>query len=143
VTETLRQKQSRFARQVPRLLDYAYSLGYDVTIGEVARSNEQAEINALGASGREQVAQLLERAFPLLAKKIRDNGKAANGIRASLHTDRLAIDLQLYDRAGAWLQDAYAYQLLGDYWKGLGVDHRYGGDFGDTPHYSIEHEGRK
>lgn len=141
MAETLRQKQSRFARQLPRLLDYADSLGYAVTLGECFRSDEQAEINALGRTGREAVAQLVETAFPLLAKKIRNN--TGNGIRNSLHCQRLAIDLQLFDQAGNWLTDEYAYRTLGEYWEQLAPDHRWGGRFGDTPHYSIEHEGRK
>jgi hypothetical protein len=53
---------------------------------------EQAEINALGKHGREVVAQLVVRNYPLLAAKIRNN--TGNGIRNSLHTKRLAIDLR-------------------------------------------------
>ncbi len=143
MSESLRQKQSRFARKLPRLLDHCHKLGYDVTLGEVLRSDEQAEINALGEHGRERVAQLLEREFPLLAVKIRNNGKWANGIRDSLHCYKLAIDLQLFDAQGRWIQDSGPYVALGTYWKSLGADHRAGSDFGDTPHYSIEHGGRK
>ena len=139
--ESLREKQSRFARALPRLIDYAASLGYEVTLGEVYRSDEQAEIHAIGASGREQVAQLIERQFPLLARKIRNN--TGNGIRNSLHTKRLAIDLQLFDQSGRWITEEYPYRLVGEYWEALGADHRWGGRFGDTPHYSIEHEGVK
>jgi len=141
MTETLRQKQSRFARQLPRLLDYAYSLGYEVTLGECFRSDEQAEINALGRNGREAVAQLIEHQFPLLAKKIRNN--TGNGIRNSLHGQRLAIDLQLFDDRGVWVQEPYPYSLLADYWEALGSDHRAGIRWGDTPHFSIEHNGVK
>ncbi len=141
--ETLRQKQSRFARQLPRLLDHAGSLGYEVTLGECYRSDEQAEINALGHDGRQAIASLVERQFPLLATKLRNNGRFANGIRGSLHTARLAIDLQLFDQEGRWLTDDYPYRQLGEYWEGLAPDHRWGGRFGDPPHYSIEHEGRR
>lgn len=139
MAESLREKQSRFARQLPRLLDYAHSLGYAVTLGECFRSDEQAEINALGRQGREAVAQLVEQAFPLLAKKIRNN--TGNGIRNSLHCQRLAIDLQLFDDRGAWIQEPYAYSLLADYWEQLAPDHRAGIRFGDTPHFSIAHNG--
>lgn len=141
MTETLRQKQSRFARQLPRLLDYAHALGYEVTLGECHRSPAQAELNALGKHGREVVAQLVVRNYPLLAEKIR--AQVGNGIRNSLHTKRLAVDLQLFDQAGNWLQDEYPYRKLGEYWESLGTDHRAGFRFGDTPHYSIEHEGIK
>jgi len=139
MAETLRQKQSRFARQLPRLLDYAVSLGYDVTLGECHRSDEQAEINALGANGRKALVSLIRNAFPLLASKIENN--TGNGIRNSLHTKRLAIDLQLFNEGGQWIQEPYAYSLLANYWESLGSDHRAGIRFGDTPHFSIEHEG--
>lgn len=141
MTETLRQKQSRFARQLPRLLDYVHSLGYEATLGECYRSDEQAEINALGKHGREVIASLVGRTYPLLAAKLRNN--TGDGIRNSLHTKRLAIDLQLFDQSGAWLKDEYAYRMVGEYWESLAPDHRWGGRFGDTPHYSIEHEGIK
>jgi hypothetical protein len=135
----LLEKQARFARAVPRLLDYADSLGYHVTLGEAYRTDEQAEIHALGFQGREQMAQLIERAFPRFAKALRNN--TGNGIRNSLHTKRLAIDLQLFDKDWRWITEDYAYTLLADYWESLGNDHRAGVRFGDTPHFSIEHEG--
>ena len=31
---TLRQKQSKFARLVPRLIDFAYEQGYEITLGD-------------------------------------------------------------------------------------------------------------
>jgi hypothetical protein len=141
MAETLRQKQSRFARRLPDLLNYAHALGYDVTLGEAYRTDEQAEIHAIGFKGREMVASLIERQFPLLAKKLRNN--TGNGIRNSLHTLRLAIDLQLFDSHGRWVTEVEPYRLIGEYWESLGPDHRWGGRFGDTPHYSIEHEGVK
>jgi hypothetical protein len=75
----------------------------------------------------------------VLAAKIANN--TGNGIRNSLHCRRLAIDLQIFDQLGNWVQDEYPYRLLGEYWESLGSDHRWGGRFGDTPHFSIEHEG--
>ena len=140
MTETLRQKQSRFARRLPDLLNHAFSLGYEVTLGEVYRTDEQAEINAIGFSGREALASLIERAFPLLAKKIRNN--TGNGSRNSLHMSRLAIDLQLF-KNGRWVTEVEPYRQLGEFWESLGDDHRWGGRFGDTPHFSIEHRGVK
>lgn len=141
MSETLREKQSRFARALPRLLNYAHSLGYEVTLGEAYRTDEQAEINALGFRGREALASLVENQFPLLAKKLRNN--RGNGIRNSTHCVRLAVDIQLFDRSGAWVQSAHAYSRLADFWESLGPDHKAGVRWGDTFHYSIEHEGAK
>lgn len=134
-------KQFRFSRAVVRLIDYAHSLGYEVTIGEVYRSDEQAEIHAMGFQGREALASLVDRAFPLLAKKIRNN--RGNGIRNSVHCSRLAIDLQLFNQQGQWLQEPYPYSLLADFWEALDKDHCAGIRWGDTPHFSIEWQGAR
>ena len=63
----LLKAQWLFAESLPRLIDHAVQLGYKVTLGEVYRSNEQAELNAIGFSGRAAVATLIEKQFPLLA----------------------------------------------------------------------------
>jgi len=114
MSETLRQKQSRFVRLVGLLIQYAYAHGYELTFGEAWRTPEQAARNA--AAGR--------------------------GIRSSLHIDRLAIDLNLF-RAGKFLDQSEDHRPLGEYWESLAPDCRWGGRFGDGNHYSIEHGGRK
>lgn len=116
MAESLRQKQSRFARSVPLLIQYAIALGYEVTFGEVKRTKAQADANA--ASGA--------------------------GISNSLHLDSLAVDLNLF-KDGVYLADSDSHRPLGTFWKSLGDDYFWGGDFTkpDGNHYSIGHEGRK
>lgn len=113
--ETTRQKQSRFAYQVAGLILHAYHLGYEITLGEAWRTPEQAKWNAAQGIG------------------------TAN----SLHTERLAIDLNLF-KDGRLIADDEGHKKLGAWWKGLGSDYRWGGDFTkrDYNHYSIAHEGR-
>ena len=114
---TLREKQSLFALLVSHLIQYAHANGYDVTFGEAWRSPEEAE-----------------RLFQL--------GK---GIRNSLHTIRLAIDLNLF-KDGKYLHKSEDYAFLGLYWESLGddkLDTVWGGAFDDGNHFSIEHGGRK
>jgi hypothetical protein len=112
--ETLRQKQSRFARAVALLIQYATQQGYEVTFGEAWRTPEQAQRNA----------------------------EAGIGIANSLHIDRLAIDLNLF-RDGRWLSSTEAHRPLGEFWESIGDDYHWGGRFGDGGHYSIGHGGRK
>lgn len=112
--ETLRQKQSRFARGVALLIQYAEVRGYEVTLGEAWRTPEQA----------------------------RRNASAGRGIASSLHRDRLAIDLNLF-RNGRWLSSTESHRPLGEFWESLGDDYHWGGRFGDGNHYSIGHRGRK
>lgn len=110
MTETLRQKQSRFAKDSARLILKAYELGYEITYGEAWRTDLQAAANA--ASG--------------------------TGISNSLHKERLAIDLNLF-RDGRYITDGEGHSILGTWWKALGPDYRWGGDFTkkDFNHYSI------
>jgi D-alanyl-D-alanine carboxypeptidase-like protein len=135
---TLDQKQRLFARMVGDLIQWAYAHGYEITFGETKRSDEQAEINALGAKGRERLADYIAGLFPSLAAKIRNN--TGSGIRNSLHEIGLAIDLNLF-RDGKYLDKTEDHRRLGERWEAMGG--AWGGRFGDGNHYSLEHEGRK
>ncbi len=139
--ESLGQKQRRFVRLFAKLLDHLHGLGYEATWGETFRTDEQAEINALGFAGRERLAKMVEKEFPGFAAKIRNNGKA-NGIRLTLHQLKLAVDLNLF-KNGEFLPTTKDHEALGLWWESQAPDCRWGGRFGDGNHYSIEHEGIK
>ena len=114
---TLRQKQSVFVRLVASLILRAYRDGYELTFGETYRTPEQAALNA----------------------------KKGIGAKTSLHTQRLAIDLNLF-KDGVFLQTTEAHKPLGEWWEALSTpEYRccWGGRFNDGNHYSIEHGGRK
>lgn len=113
-SETLRQKQSRFVLMVAGLIEYAYSLGYEMTFAEAYRSPEQAALNA----------------------------KSGKGIANSLHTQRLAIDLNLF-LGGEWMETTADHELLGVWWESMGGT--WGGRFSkpDGNHYSLEWQGIK
>ena len=110
---TLREKQSLFALLVADLIRFAHAEGFDVTLGEAYRSPEEA-------------ARL---------------AKAGKGIAKSLHTDRLALDLNLF-RDGKFLASTEAHRPLGHFWERLDTLCRWGGRFGDGNHYSLTHGGR-
>lgn len=116
MSETLGQKQRRFTHLVSDLIAYAYASGYELTFGDAYRSPEQAQANAA----------------------------AGKGIANSLHTQRLAIDLNLFVN-GEYKTASEAYRQLGVYWESLGSDCCWGGRFSkpDGNHFSISHEGRK
>jgi hypothetical protein len=114
--ETLRQKQSRFTRYVASLIVWAFDHGYELTFGEVQRD----------------------------ARIAIENAKSGAGISNSLHLVSLAVDLHLFV-AGRYATDTESYRPLGEYWKSLAPDCRWGGDFKSRPdgnHLSIEHGGR-
>ena len=106
------QKQMIFSRLVPRLIDKAHELGYEVTGGEWLRStHEAARLAKLGV-----------------------------GLKNSLHIDKLAIDLNLF-KDGVYLKTTEAHRQLGTWWEmqSAGKDFvcHWGGHFGDGNHYSI------
>ncbi len=114
---TLGEKQRLFVRLVGELIRFAYASGYELTFGDAYRSPEQAKANAA----------------------------AGSGIANSLHTQRLAIDLNLF-KDGIYVTDSAAYKPLGDFWKGLDAGCCWGGDFvtrADGNHFSIQHNGVK
>jgi D-alanyl-D-alanine carboxypeptidase len=111
MNETLAQKQRRFLPLVAKLIDFAYAQGYELTAGECYRTPEQAALNAQHGSG----------------------------IANSLHTLRLAVDLQLF-RGGVYLTDTASYEWLGEFWKTLDPECSWGGDFQTRPdgnHFSL------
>src|SRR5688572_27053617 len=114
---TLGDKQRLFVRLYSQWLAWALAQGYEFTFGEAYRSDEQAEINAIGQTGRETVAQLVQRAFPTLATAIRNNGKA-NGIRRTAHGNKLAKDQNLFIN-GVYQTTTEAWRPLGEYWESL------------------------
>lgn len=114
---TLRQKQSAFAALVPKLILKAISLGFEVTLGEVYRSKEEAERLA----------------------------KLNKGIKDSLHTLKLAIDLNLF-LDGKYLSSTESHRPLGEWWEEQSTDEitcHWGGRFKDGGHYSVGHGGKK
>lgn len=113
---TLGEKQRKFTYLVSKLIQWAYQEGYELSFGETYRTPEQAALNA----------------------------KKGIGIAKSLHTKRLAIDLNLYYE-NVYQAHSESYEPLGTYWKSLDQLCRWGGDFSkpDGGHFSMEHEGIK
>jgi len=110
---TLNHKQQQFTVMIGKLIIWASDNGYGLTFGEAFRTPEQAKLNA----------------------------KNGAGITNSLHTQRLAIDFNLFIN-GVWQTDSSAFLPLGTYWESLGG--RWGGRFKARPdgnHFSLEHNG--
>lgn len=106
-------KQNRFTGMVAKLIIFAQDKGYQLTFGGAFRTETQAKLNAANGSG----------------------------ISNSLHTQRLAIDFNLF-KDGEYLTDTSDYKELGEYWESLGGS--WGGRFKTRPdgnHFSLEHNG--
>ena len=112
---TLSQLQRKFTRMVGQFIDWVYQQpGFELTVGEAYRTPEQAAIDA----------------------------QKGSGIAHSLHTDRLAIDFNLFLH-GVYQQGTAAYLPLGQKWEAMGG--AWGGRFTrqDGNHFSLEYQGRK
>ncbi|HFJ4332287.1 M15 family metallopeptidase [Serratia liquefaciens] len=110
---TLSEKQQLFTKLIAQLILWADEKGYRLTFGEAYRTPEQAALNA----------------------------KKGSGISNSLHTKRLAVDLNLFIN-GQYQTNSTAYLPLGEFWESIGGS--WGGRFRDRPdgnHFSLEHEG--
>lgn len=111
--ETLREKQSRFAYMVSRLIMHIYAEGYECTLGDAYRDpRSHAPMGVRGPYGRS----------------------------TSAHKHRLAIDLNLF-RDGRFLESTGAHRAFGEWWELQGGT--WGGRWADGNHYSLEHEGIK
>lgn len=109
---SLGEKQRWFTNLVAQLIEWCYRQGFELTFGEAYRTPEQAALDA----------------------------KSGSGIANSLHTKRLAIDLNLFID-GSYQTSTEAYRPMGEFWESLGGS--WGGRFSkpDGNHFSLEHEG--
>lgn len=136
------QMQRLFAVRLAELIHYINAKGYECSINEVKRSDEQAELNALGQGGRELIASACDKlGFKSLAAAIRNNGKN-NGIRHSVHLLGLAVDLNLF-KDGKYLAMTDDHRVFGEWWEKQEPFCRWGGAWGDGNHYSFEFNGVK
>ncbi len=107
--------QCEFTRLVPKLLEKAWDLGYEVTLGDAFR-----DPRVHGDFGV----------------------KVGYGAARSVHKKRLAIDLNLF-KYGQFLPGTEAHRALGEWWETQHPQARWGGRFADGNHYSFECEGAK
>ena len=110
---TLFETQVLFASKVPLLINKAFELGYQVTLGDAFR-----DPRVHGAFGT----------------------KGGYGHPSSNHKRRLAVDLNLF-KDGVFLTTTQDHQKLGEFWESIGGT--WGGRFNDANHYSMEFGGIK
>lgn len=114
---TLGEKQRLFTKFMGQLIDYAYKAGFELSVGDAYRDPRLAALNA--AQGK--------------------------GITNSLHTQRLAMDFNLF-KDGVYLAKSEDYRLLGEFWESLDPLCCWGGRFkpvADGNHFSITDGGYK
>lgn len=112
---TLSNKQRIFTRNIALLIQYAYSIGYEGVLAEVARTDyQQKRYVELGLS------------------------KTLN----SQHKKRLAGDIFFFKIGGKKvIENKEELQPIGDFWESLHSANKWGGNwksFYDSPHYEMK-----
>lgn len=110
----LSDQQKLFAKNTILLFQRIIDMGYSFTYGEAMRSPEQAAIYA----------------------------KEGKGIIDSQHCHRLAIDINVFDSDGKYLDKTENYEQLGKFWESLSPTHVWGGRFhrADGNHFERRYE---
>lgn len=107
---SLQQEQALFSRDLVKLLEFCFSRGYAVSIGEVQRTPEQQQIYV--KTGRSKTM-------------------------LSNHLRKCAADLFIFLN-GKLLQSKAELQEFGDFWESLSPKNSWGGNwnsFKDCPHF--------
>lgn len=108
-------EQETFSTNVAKLIEFINKKGYHVTFGEAYRTHEQALIYA----------------------------HEGLGIKNSLHCERLAIDLNIFDNSNRMLSTVEECRQFGDYWESLHPFNVWGGRWIHRPdfdHYQMTDE---
>ncbi len=111
----LGEKQEVFMRLLPRLIDKAHSLGFEIRGGDLFRD-------------------------PRVHGNFGDS--VGYGNKNSCHKLKLAIDLNLM-KDGKLIHSTKGHQELGEWWEKQHPLCRWGGRFKDGNHYSLTHYGRQ
>ncbi len=111
----LGEQQELFMRLLPRLIDKAHEMGYEVRGGDLYRD---------------------PRVFGKLGES------KGYGHRNSCHKLKLAIDLNLF-KGNKYLTSTEDHRELGEWWEEQHPLCRWGGRFNDGNHYSLTYNGYK
>ncbi len=98
---TLSDKQKIFTFNISKLITFAFSKGYELTFGEVYRTEEQQKLYV--AQGKSKTMD-------------------------SRHLQRLAVDFNIF-KDGQLINDPAIIQPIGDFWITLNTDNVWGGDW--------------
>ena len=107
--------QELFMRQLPRLIDKAHELGFEIRGGDLFRD-------------------------PRVHGKMGE--KKSYSAAFSCHKLKLAIDLNLF-KDGKFITTTEGHRELGEWWEAQHPLNCWGGRFNDGNHYSMTFEGAK
>lgn len=106
----LGKKQELFMRLLPRLIDKAHELGFEIRGGDLFRDPRTNGENGV---------------------------KKGYGASNSRHKLKIAIDLNLF-KDGVFMQKTSDHEELGQWWEAQHELCRWGGRFNDGNHYELQ-----
>lgn len=122
----MREKQSIFILNFAKLIIWAFENGFEVTAGELFRTQDQQMLYFEGYT-------LIKAGSNVRLAKVSPKSKTM----FSKHREKLAGDLNLFIN-GEYQVNTSAYTPLGEYWKSLHPENVWGGDWGwDANHFQM------
>lgn len=122
----MREKQSIFILNFAKLIIWAFENGFEVTAGELLRTQDQQMLYFEGYT-------LIKAGSNVRLAKVSPKSKTM----FSKHREKLAGDLNLFIN-GEYQVNTSAYAPLGEYWKSLHPENVWGGDWGfDANHFQM------
>lgn len=123
---SLRQKQSIFARNISKLIIWAFDNGYEITLGEGYRTNDQQLLYFYGYT-------LDSDNNSLNLLKTSQKSKTMN----SYHLSKCALDINLFID-GDYKSDRGSFKAIAEHWKSLNDKNVSGYDWGwDYNHFQM------
>jgi len=123
---TLREKQSIFAKNICKLIIWTFDNGYEITLGEAYRTNDQQLLYFYGYTLDSD-----ENSLKLI--KTGQKSKTMN----SYHLSKCALDINLFID-GKYVSDKDSFKPLAEYWKTLHPNNVSGYDWGwDFNHFQM------
>lgn len=123
---SLSKQQRLFSRDIGLLINYAYSIGVELTFGEANRTIDQQNLYFMGYKTIVENGNLMLRKAFVRSKTMNSN-----------HLRRLAVDFNFFIN-NMLTYDHQLINKLGEYWESLSPQNRWGGNFKsfrDAPHF--------
>lgn len=128
----LGERQELFMRLLPRLIDQAHTLGFEIRGGDLFR-----DPRLHGEYGKPSVIRYLKQVASKWLTLLNAEGYTHYGKINSEHKNKCAIDLNLRERDGDMVWSTEGHRVLGEWWEAQHPNCRWGGRYQDGNHYEL------
>jgi hypothetical protein len=129
----LGERQELFMRLLPRLIDKAHELGFEIRGGDLFR-----DPRLHGEVGKPSLKKFLKKFIGSAHNRtIEDAGYLHYGNPHSQHKNKCAIDLNLRHPETGMVWSSEGHRELGEWWEKQHPMCRWGGRYNDGNHYEL------